>query len=229
MTKIIRNANNFQQQTESILRNLKLGKKIVPPSIIFDTLPNGKKIKMYVITKELLYQDDIIKLLSNWRDKSNKWFPAQFRVTFEGTKKWAKEQLLEKNDRILFFLQLEGNTTPFGHVGLYRFDYKKKSCEIDNVIRGNDNEMTKGGMTVGLQMLINWTKQNLGIKSLYLKVVSDNKKAISLYQRVGFKEVGRVPLEKKINNDVVNWIEAEEPFDPKNVLRYFVSMLLKNK
>ena len=214
--------NIFQSNIEKILRILKHSKKTSVPSKMEAILSNGKKLEIYVITKNLLDGDLVIKLLAEWRDKANIWFPSQFKVTFEGTKKWAHEQLINKKDRILFFLQVEGEKEPFGHIGLYRFDYGKKSCEIDNVIRGENSERSRGGMTTGLQILIDWTFKYLSIDNLYLKVFSDNTRAIKLYERLGFSEVNRVPLFKSINNGVVSWVEDDNRKESTD--RYFVTM-----
>ena len=214
--------NIFQSNIEKILRILKHGKKTSVPSKMEAILPNGEKLEIYVITKNLLDKDLVIKLLAKWRDKANIWFPSQFKVTFEGTKKWAHEQLINKKDRILFFFKLKDEKKPFAHAGLYRFDYKNQSCEIDNVIRGEESENTKGAITVGLKALINWSFMHLGIKDLYLKVFSDNTRAIKLYERLGFSEVNRAPLFKSINNGVVSWVEDNNRKESTD--RYFVTM-----
>jgi len=216
--------HTFKKFIEEALCQLKYGGKINIPSKLTTKLSNGRKLECYVITKNLLEKSGTIKLLADWRDKSNKWFPAQFTVTFAGTKKWAIKQLLDKKDRVLFFLQLYGQREPFGHIGLYRFNYEEKSCEIDNVIRGVGDETTKGGMTIGLQLLIDWTLKYLNVQTLYLQVFSDNTKAIKLYKLIGFKEVSKVPLVKKIENGVTKWVEAGRP--DSNTFRYFVKMIL---
>lgn len=219
--------DSFKRATEKILHALKTDKKISVPSRLFKKLPNKKKLNAYVVTTKLLEDDRVIKLLADWRQKSNLWFPSQFNVTVDGTKNWASNQLLKKKDRILFFLQVEGEKEPFGHIGLYRFDYGKKSCEIDNVIRGENSESSKGGMTTGLQILIDWTFKYLLIQRLYLRVFSDNQRALRFYERLGFLELDRTPLVEKRENNIVSWIEAEK--NSKNIKRYFVRMYLDNK
>lgn len=214
--------NIFQSNIEKILRILKHSKKTSVPSRMEAILPSGRKLEIHVITKNLLNEDLVIKLLAKWRDKANVWFPTQFKVTLEGTKKWAQEQLINKKDRILFFLQIEEEKEPFGHIGFYRFDYGKKSCEIDNVIRGENSESSKGGMTTGLQILIDWAFKYLSIDNLYLKVFSDNTRAIKLYERLGFSELNRVPLFKSVNNGVVSWVEDDSKKESTD--RYFVTM-----
>lgn len=214
--------NTFQLNIEFFLRILKYGKKTSIPSKMETVLPSKEKLEIYVITKNLLDEDLIIKLLAKWRDKANAWFPTQFKVTPEGTKKWAQEQLMNKKDRILFFFKVKDEKIPFAHAGLYRFDYEKHSCEIDNVIRGENSESSKGGMTMGLQILIDWTFKYLCVDNLYLKVFSDNTRAIKLYERLGFSEVNRIPLSRRINNGVVSWVEDDTKKESTD--RYFVTM-----
>lgn len=214
--------NIFQSNIEKFFHILKLGQKTSVPSRMEAILPSGKKLEIYVITRSLLTKDSIIKLLAEWRDKANIWFPTQFKVTHEGTRKWAQEQLINKKDRILFFFKVKNEKVPFAHAGLYRFDYEKHSCEIDNVIRGENSESSKGGMTTGLQILIDWAFKDLNIDNLYLKVFSDNARAIKLYERLGFSEVNRVPLFKSIKDDVVSWVENNSR--KESIERYFVTM-----
>ena len=61
------------------------------------------------------------------------WFPKQFNVTIEGTKRWLEKGVIDTEDRLLFLITSNGVT--IGHIGLYRFDYRAHSCELDNVLR----------------------------------------------------------------------------------------------
>lgn len=214
----------FQNRVETIFKKLKHEKKASIPSKLCDFLPNGEKLTVFVITKDMLKKRKTIQLLATWRAKSNIYFPSQFCVTFKGTKKWAQEQLLEKKDRILFFLKIDSQNDPFGHIGFYRFDFSKKTCEIDNVIRGEESRQTKGGVSIGLKLLISFAFQDLHIKRLYLKVFSDNARALALYTRLGFLELDRTPLIEKRENNVISWVE-NNTID-KNAKRYFVKMYL---
>lgn len=214
--------NFFQSNVEKIFYTLKHSRKTSVPPRMEAILPNARKLGIYVISNDLVDENLTVKLLAKWRDKANVWFPAQFKVTLAGTKKWAKEQLIGKKDRILFFFKVKDEKKPFAHAGLYRFDYENKSCEIDNVIRGKESKNTKGAMTIGLKTLINWSFRHLGVKNLYLKVFSDNIRAIKLYERLGFSEVNRVPLFKSVNNGVVSWVEDDSRKESTN--RYFVTM-----
>lgn len=216
----------YKKKVEKMLYGLKRRKDVDVPALIATPLPNGKILKLKVITDKHVLDDDQIKRLALWRDRVNTWFPSQFIVTHEGTKKWAKEMLMEKADRILFFMYLDNDDEPFGHVGLYRFNYKYKTTEIDNVIRGVRKKGTEGAMTVGLKAFINWTFAYLGVQELRLQVFSDNFKAITLYERVGFREIKRVPVVRRRKEGIVLWEEIPQKNVPDIFTRYNLTMVL---
>ena len=138
------------------------------------------------VTALSIRNPDEIRLFAKWRKQSQAFFPTQFRVTRAGTAKWAREQLLEKKDRVLFMIE-DVSGRPLGHVGLNRFDFTHKSCEIDNIIRGEAG--IPGLMTEAIAALCAWGGKELGVKTYYLQCLATNKKAIALYKRCGFKKV----------------------------------------
>jgi len=172
-------------------------------------------------TQEMWKDDAITKLFAEWREASQDAFPQQFKVTFEGTKNWAQRQLLQLPDRFLFLIE-DAQKRYIGHIGLFRFDFKKRFCEVDNVVRGAD--VSPGIMTHATLALMQWAEKTLHIEQFYLRVMSNNTRALKLYERTGFHEILRVPLAKLHNADgSVAWVsgghniyEAPE--------RYFVTM-----
>lgn len=132
----------------------------------------------------------LIRLLARWRKKHEIWFPAQFPVTIKRTKEWVKTRVLFVPDRLLFMISI--HDTYRGHVGLYRFDFDRKTCEIDNIVRGKSG--TKGLMEFAIITMMEWGKKQLGLKGYTLQTTSDNARALALYTRLGFVETKRVPL-----------------------------------
>jgi transketolase len=212
---------NFKHHIENILYNLK-NEMPTTVSPLIPVVQNGKKIaQLRLITKSMLSDDKIIKLLTKWRSEHQDAFPSQFKVTHAGTKKWGQAQLLNLPDRTLFFLEtLDGR--PFAHMGLFRFNYKEKSCEIDNVVRGVD--LLPGSMTAALQALIKWTLTVLEVKIIYLQVFSDNEKAINLYRRCGFVGVKKKPLKKIVESGIIRFVDITIPKEKAD--RYFLVMKL---
>jgi dTDP-4-amino-4,6-dideoxygalactose transaminase/RimJ/RimL family protein N-acetyltransferase len=164
-----------------------------------------------------------IRLLAKWREQAQIWFPSQFAVTEAGTKTWLDKQVLQKNDRILFMIETPEKVS-IGHAGLFRFDYQKRCCELDNIIRG-EKDILPGIMTQACNSLLDWTFNTLDISNVYLRVVSDNIQALKLYNRLEFKEIQRIPLMKVEEANCIRWIEViGKPYE--EIERYFVTMKL---
>lgn len=182
--------DTFKHRVTSALREIKTNEPSARLSII--PVHHDGKIIAYLraVTRESIKEPEEITFLARWRKQSETWFPTQFRVTKTGTKKWAQRQLIGKTDRVLFMIEnLKG--VPLGHVGLNRFDFGHKSCEIDNIIRGEKG--IPGLMTASIRALCAWGKTELGIKTYYLQCFGHNAKALALYKRCGFKKSEDLP------------------------------------
>jgi len=165
-----------------------------------------------VLTFDDMDNDSAVALLAKWREMHNAWFPAQFKVTFEGTRKWLRGGVIENPDRILFML--EGNDgSPLGHMGFYRFDFDSRTCEVDNVVRGE--ETAPGIMTCALAAMMVWGYATLQVSRMLLSTYSENEKAVSLYKRCGFEPLKKIPLVKKESPGRVEWVDAPEGSEPE--------------
>jgi perosamine synthetase len=182
---------------------------------------NGKVIGyLRVITKSDIDDNEAIRLLTKWRKNSSEWFPTVFRVTRAGTARWAKNNLIEVHDRILFFV-VDKVGRRIGHVGLFSFNYKDDSCEIDNIVRGESG--LPGVMTLAVNELIRWARKRLHVRDIYLRVFLDNVKAIALYARCGFVPDKLIPLHKKGTAIEYRWeeIRVKRGINPG---KYFLRM-----
>lgn len=146
------------------------------------------------ITEDILTEETEIELLSNWRAESKEWFATQFDVTTKSTKEWLEKRILPDPHRILFIVETEDHQ-PIGQVGLCNINEKEKTCELDNILRGNRAQFP-GWMYHACRTLLTWSFQVLNMKTVYLDVLADNKRAIGLYHKLGFEETGVVPLQK---------------------------------
>jgi RimJ/RimL family protein N-acetyltransferase len=166
---------------------------------------------------------EAVALLADWRRAAADAFPSQFPITLQGTQGWLKEQVLEVPDRVLFWVtDLDG--ARLGHLGLYRYEPGQRHIEIDNVVRGVPDALP-GAMQCGLRTLLDWTFSRLDLNAVYLRVFSDNERALRLYDRCGFVETMRMPLTRLEEGDVVRWVEVDGSYR-EPVQRYFVTMRL---
>lgn len=193
--------------TLSLLK--KRNNKRKPDNIVIYDKDDKISAFLVPICKETITNNVEIELLAKWRKENSFAFPTQFPVSLRGTKEWVKNSLVGDKTRILFFIKT--NTKDkilIGHMGLHSFNFRDNTCEIDNVVRGV-KDYFPGIMTLSLIALLNWTKKKLNPKHIYLKVFSDNNKAIRLYKRCGFKEINKIPLKKTEKNNAVIWIETK--------------------
>ncbi len=166
---------------------------------------------------------DSIRLLSQWRAAAQNSFPAIFPVSQEGTRRWLAEQVLEIPDRLLFWVKSPSGAK-IGHAGIFRIDFAERNLELDNVVRGVPRIM-RGAMYSSVQAILSWVFTTLGMNDVFLRVFSDNGRAIQLYEHCGFRETMRMPLRREQEGDVIRWREVDGGYR-KPVERYFVTMHL---
>lgn len=163
----------------------------------------------------------LIKLLASWRRMHERWFPAVFPVTLHGTRGWLRDKVIQEPDRILFMIKIKNHY--IGHIGLYRFNFRNNSCEIDNIVRGIDEY--PGIMANAICRMMRWGRTEFGITTYELTTTSDNKKALNLYQKLGFTEVKRIPLIRIAKPDRIEWQNAPKTYSG-TIKRYNVVMKL---
>ena len=201
--------------------------KQVPPAVVLPVCRDGAVIaRLEPVTWADADADAAVALLAEWRGAAADAFPSQFPVTLSGTQRWLVKQLLETPDRVLFWVTAPDGRR-LGHLGLFRYDPAEREIEIDNVVRGVPGEMP-GVMAAALRTLLDWTFEKLGMTAVFLRVFSDNARALRLYERLGFREILRVPLARVQEGEVVRWVEVEGSYR-RPVSRYFVTLGLRGE
>lgn len=178
---------------------------------------DGKRISLRPVQET---ENEIYKLAC-WREKYHDAFPMKFYVIPKDTKKWVNEQLIHNPHRLLFIIWWEDKI--LGHIGYFKFNKSENYCEIDNVMKGVDG--FKGLMLSVMKNIILFAFEEFNLDTLYLNVFSNNQRAITLYEKSGFKLISETPL-KKVDIDEFNshWEETTKVF----AQRYYYRMELKN-
>jgi len=155
-------------------------------------LPEGRG---YLVCVGELHADDdaTIEKLARWRDEA-RTFHNQFKVTFDGTRRWLRERLLDEPDRILY-LVLEPRGRAIGHMGLSIVVQNDCLLEIDNVIRGVHGT-EPGIMSLALKAMMSWADGAIEPSGYWLRTYDDNVHAIDFYARLGFTIYERQPLRR---------------------------------
>ncbi len=217
---------DFQKRVLDIFSQLKIGKHYQP--LPYKLPIYNEREELIAILRPLniktLQNNMEISLLSKWRKENSFAFPSQFKVTLKGTKIWLEKQFIYNPSRILFFIEDTAKKPKLvGHLGLYSFDFQACTCEVDNVVRGEKNYM-KGIMTLALKALLKWTCNELKPKQIFLRVFSDNDRAVNYYKRCGFVNYELIPLRKIAKPNMIIW---EEDNTLENADKYFLKMILK--
>jgi len=146
------------------------------------------------------------ELLTRWRQQSMQFFLTQFQATAQRTAHWLTEIVLPDHTRLLF-LVLDETAQPRGTLGVCGIGPDR--AEIDNVNRGE-----QGGhrrlMYFALAALIDWLYRELGLQEIFLRVLSYNSKAISLYDSIGFQQTGAAALTKRQTPDTLIYQVADQ-------------------
>lgn len=169
------------------------------------------------------YCDELIQNLSRWRSNNQHGFVKKFNITIEGTKTWLDLAVQKRKDRLLF-LVFDCNEKVIGHLGVSSFDFLNKTCEIDNVVRG-EISLLRGVMLSASQTLIKWINQFIKPSKIYIRVLNDNTAALFLYHRLGFVPFQLEALEKVEYDEVIEWL----PVTNGIIDRFFLKMELKGK
>jgi len=206
---------------ERVLAIIKELKHLPFGKVSIDCKFNNLNYKLVLLTLDCSGDSALMDTIGRWRKKNEMWFASQFDVTVERTTKWFKERLIDAPDRLLFIIRV-GNDY-IGHIGLFRFDFETRTCEIDNIIRGEP--AYPGIMNDAIRNMMNWGKTALGLKSYTVKTFLDNAKAVRLYEKLGFKEVLKIPMIQMEGKDGLEWVEAPKGYD-KEINKYDVVMKL---
>ena len=164
-----------------------------------------------------------IDLVYKWREENPIGFANRFKGSREKTENWFDNVLLPRKDRILFFVStIQGQL--IGHLGYSNFNYEKQSAEIDNVVRGVKGA-EKGLMTKAMQTILLWGKKKLRLKEITLRVLDDNPHAVTFYERIGFKEINRIPLYRIEHDGMIEWLDLDEHEERKPEKHFIVMQL----
>ena len=185
---------------------------------------NYKKLVGFLkpITYHDIGDDKIIENLMNWRNKNIHAYLSNEKADFEGTRRWLTKFILDNDTKILFILYTNNNYQ-VGHMGLADGLKTNVNIEMDNIVRGIEYG-EQGLMTLALYDLISWVFLSSECCKVYLRVFSDNYRAIKMYENLNFVEKDKYSLVKTTNHDITYYVISKEKLKSE---KYFSYMELK--
>jgi RimJ/RimL family protein N-acetyltransferase len=139
--------------------------------------------------------------LTEWRNRNVRSFLTEFDATEERTRHWLQHSVAQDDSRILFMIVDEEHHS-IGYIGIGGIDWERSTAEADSVVRGT--EAHPGVMSAAMRTIIDWARQELKIKTMSVRVLGDNP-AVAFYNKCGFIERRRQPLNRVDQPDCVAW------------------------
>jgi len=127
---------------------------------------------------------EVVALLTHARNSNPLSFLTMFTATEEGTRKWLSQVVAKEHNRILFMLKNKKNHSYYGYMGLAFGDKEGGYIEADAVVRIAKHKI-HGLMKASLVGLLQWVRNELGINTIGVRVLTDNA-AIAFYEKCGF-------------------------------------------
>lgn len=81
------------------------------------------------------------------------------------------------------------NNTHIGNIKLEPIDWEKKKA-IFGILLGNKQYWGKGIGTEATELIVRYAFDTVGLEEIELGVIAENKRAIHVYEKVGFEHVG---------------------------------------
>jgi RimJ/RimL family protein N-acetyltransferase len=123
-----------------------------------------------------------------WRNdaQTRKWFNSgDHEITREQHINWLRSYQL-KDDDYTFIICLPPNR-PIGMVSLYRLCRDGLSAEFGRLLIGERDQLRSGFAREATALLLQFSKDELGLNEVYLHVKNTNAAAVALYVSLGFE------------------------------------------
>jgi len=185
-----------------VIRNLK--NNFDPLGYLKFEVPDGLMCHLRPVRVTI---EDAAKI-SRWRCDHHDSFFTSIKPSEKDVLAWLKDYQHDYGD-IMFFIDMP-SAFSVGQMALYHINPDKRTAEFGRIIRG-ENGSPKGIMTLAAKRLLEWAFRELRLEQINLEVFSDNKPAVSLYQRLGFQIVNTILFAKIINESgAEQWSRATE-------------------
>lgn len=120
-----------------------------------------------------------------WRNSEEvkKFFIYQKEIKYEDHAKWLEQKVA--TGKVIQFI-IEYNGVPIGSVYLQDIDMVHNKAEY-GIFIGDQSNCGRGVGTIAAKKCIEYGFDILKLHRIYLRVYEDNKRAISSYEKAGFK------------------------------------------
>lgn len=117
-------------------------------------------------------------------------FISSTSSNLENQRSWIKSYLIrEKEKKEFYFIIKDKNSNSCGTVRIYGIDNEKKECTWGSFMLNKNRPDGASYETINLSL--KYAFDILNMKKIFLGVHKENKKAIYIYEKVGFKRISQ--------------------------------------
>lgn len=144
-------------------------------------------IKGYIIDLKLVDMKDAKFILKLRQNKELNKYISPTSIDLDNQKKWIENYLeREKKKEEFYFIVQTKKGISCGTVRIYNIDNKMKECVWGSFILAKDRP--NGSYSEVIELSLNFAFEILKMKKILLDVSKENKKAIYIYEKSGFKK-----------------------------------------
>ncbi len=146
----------------------------------------GEKVILRALNKEDISK--ILEIHNNLEIKKSAMFHP-FPVSIEQDIEWFEKISEDKSNKFVYFSIIEKESNDFaGYTSLRNINWINRNCYFGITIL--PSMQGKGFGKEATSLMIDFAFNKLNLHKILLEVISDNKKAIELYKKLGFLEEG---------------------------------------
>lgn len=138
-------------------------------------------------------QPDLLETYERWLNDFDllAMLDRRFRpLTADWIRAWYDRQSRANGDTLVFTIWDQATLTPIGNAALQDIDPRTRTAEFGIFIAEPDYRGNGRG-TEATRLLLRFAFETLSLENVMLRVYSYNERALKVYERVGFKLIGR--------------------------------------
>ena len=181
----------------------------------------------YVYLEEV--QPKYFPYIIEWRNNpdNNRFLNQPFKLTMELQNEWYVEKYLNDFSQYLFLLIDKEHDTPFGTLGITEFNENEKICIFGRALIGLEEYRGTRFVAESIYLLNNYIYDALGVDTIFIHVVKENRSALMWNKRWGFSEnkgIIRFPNELLVNgmSQIELYRKKEEYFRIKLIMKNII-------
>lgn len=154
-----------------------------------------------IFLKSLSPEDsEAYRVLRN-REENRKWFFKSAEISKEDQEKWFQRYEAD-DDEFMFSIYEKISGRYLGAAAIYHIDHHNHRAEVGRIIVDSRAAGGKGYGKDAIRCIVDWGAENLGIKTFYAQIYTDNLPSMKSFLGCGFLEK-RCGCEEELSRQVL--------------------------